>query len=302
MHAAIAATAVKERAMQTARRGSSMWDSRFFGPRRAGHCRMKDVGATARGAGAFVQLQTARIRFELFSAHGADGRTRLHNRPAARRRSRPTQSRLLMNRAAPELYLASQSPRRLQLLLQLGVRATLLLASEDEDAESLEAVRRGETAEAYVRRVTRAKLDAARLRMLRRGLRPAPILCADTTVALGRSILGKPTDAAHARTMLRRLSGRTHRVVSGVAVAVGTRTLAALSVSRVRLAVLPPAVIQAYLASGDPFGKAGAYAIQGALAGWITHIEGSHSGIVGLPLYETAQLLRRAGVATSLTS
>ncbi len=206
------------------------------------------------------------------------------------------------------VYLASRSPRRQQLLQQIGVRFELLLPDADEDAEALEAVRPREAAEAYVRRVTRAKLAAARERLRRLGLPAAPILAADTTVALGRSILGKPADAGEAAAMLARLSGRSHRVLSGVAVGVaagaavgsGARTLAALQVSRVRFAALPRATIDAYVAGGEPFGKAGAYAIQGALAGWIERIDGSHSGIMGLPLYETAQLLRRAGIASRL--
>jgi len=199
------------------------------------------------------------------------------------------------------VYLASQSPRRRQLLQQIGVRFEMLLPDDGEDAEAWEVVRRGESPQTYVRRVTRAKLDAARQRLRRRDLLEAPILTADTTVAIGRTILGKPSDDVDARAMLARLSGRTHRVVSGVAVAVGARTSAALNVSHVRFAPLSPALIDAYVASGEPFGKAGAYAIQSALAGWIEHIDGSHSGIMGLPLFETAQLLRRAGVATALS-
>ena len=199
------------------------------------------------------------------------------------------------------VYLASQSPRRRQLLQQIGVRFELLLPDDSEDAEALELVRSGETPEAYVRRVTRAKLIAARARLRRRGLAEAPILAADTTVAIGRAILGKPADDAHARAMLTRLSGRTHRVISGVAVAAGARTRAALNVSHVRFAPLSRAVIAAYVAGGEPFGKAGAYAIQSALAGWIEHIDGSHSGIMGLPLFETVQLLQRAGVPTALS-
>lgn len=204
-------------------------------------------------------------------------------------------------RKSPFVYLASQSPRRQQLLQQLGVRFELLLPDGAEDAEALEAVRPREAAASYVRRVTRAKLAAARQRLRRRGLPPAPILAADTTVVLGRAILGKPADAADARAMLARLSGRTHRVLSAVAVAHGSRSALAVSESRVRFATLPRATIDAYVASGEPFGKAGAYAIQSALAGWIEHIDGSHSGIMGLPLFETARLLQRAGVPTALS-
>jgi septum formation protein len=200
------------------------------------------------------------------------------------------------------LYLASQSPRRRQLLDQIGARHELLLPDNAEDAESLEAVRASELPAAYVQRVTRLKLDAARRRLARRGLPVAPVLCADTTVALGRRILGKPADAAEARAMLGALSGRTHRVLSAVSVWTGTRRLEALNLSHVRFAELPGKVIDAYVASGEPFGKAGAYAIQSALAGWIERIDGSHSGIMGLPLAETAALLRRAGVAHSLSA
>ncbi|MFO1338148.1 MAG: nucleoside triphosphate pyrophosphatase [Burkholderiaceae bacterium] len=194
------------------------------------------------------------------------------------------------------IYLASQSPRRRQLLAQIGVRHELLLADEHEDAEALEATRPGEAPRDYVERVTRAKLKAARERLQRRGLAPAPILCADTTVALGRRILGKPADAADAATTLAALSGRSHRVLTAVAVFDGRRSRFALSDSQVRFATLPAGIIEAYVASGEPFGKAGAYAIQSALAGWIERIAGSYSGIMGLPLYETTQLLRRAGL------
>ena len=202
----------------------------------------------------------------------------------------------------PYIYLASQSPRRAQLLDQLGVQHRPLLPDAAEDAEALEALRHGELPAAYVQRVTRAKLDAARKRLARRGLAAAPILCADTTVALGRRILGKPVDAAEARATLRALSGRTHRVLSAVALWTGTRRHEAVSVSHVRFATLPEAVIEAYIVGGEPFGKAGAYAIQSALAGWIAHIDGSYSGIMGLALAETAALLRRARIAHSLSA
>jgi len=197
------------------------------------------------------------------------------------------------------VWLASQSPRRAQLLQQIGVSYRLLAPDAGEDVEALEAERRGELPAAYVQRVTRAKLQAAVARLQRRGAPAAPILCADTTVALGRRILGKPADAAEACAMLQALSGRTHRVLTAVAVHDGRRAHAALNVSHVRMAKMPAAAIDAYVAGGEPFGKAGAYAIQGAIAAWIEHIEGSHSGIMGLPLHETARLLRRAGVAVA---
>ncbi len=204
------------------------------------------------------------------------------------------------------VYLASQSPRRQQLLDQLGVvhRPLLPNAAGDipEDAEALEAECAGEWPLAYVQRVTLAKLQAARARLRRRGLPAAPILCADTTVALGRVILGKPRDDAEATVMLTALSGRSHRVLTCVAVAVGPRAKVQVltSLSRVRFALLSPATVRRYVASGEPQGKAGAYAIQGALAGHIAHIDGSHSGIMGLPLFETATLLRAAGVVLAL--
>lgn len=195
------------------------------------------------------------------------------------------------------IYLASQSPRRAQLLAQLGVRHELLLASPDEDAESLETVLRGESPAAYVQRVTALKLDAAVARHKRLGLPPAPLLCADTTVALGRSILGKPEDEADARRMLASLAGRSHRVLTAVALQHGRRRLAALNVSQVRFAAIDARRIAAYVKSGEPMGKAGAYAIQGRAAAFVEHISGSHSGIMGLPMYETAELLRGAGFA-----
>ena len=197
------------------------------------------------------------------------------------------------------IYLASQSPRRRQLLDQLGVRHQLLVpepGAEADAAEALEAVLPAELPAAYVQRVTALKLKAARARLNQRGLPVAPILCSDTTVALGRRILGKPAHADEARAMLLALSGRSHRVLTAVALGAGRQTLVALSVSHVRFAVLSPALIDAYIASGEPFGKAGAYAIQSQLAGWIAHIDGSYSAIMGLPLFETAQLLRQARV------
>jgi septum formation protein len=194
------------------------------------------------------------------------------------------------------VYLASQSPRRRQLLEQIGVRYELLLANADEDAESIEAEVAGELPAAYVERVTRAKLHAARVRLRRRALPAAPILCSDTTVALGRRILGKPRDAADAAATLRRLSGRTHRVITAIAVGAGRDEWLAVSTSRVTFASIAPRDIERYVASGEPFGKAGAYAIQSGAAAWTRRIEGSYSGIMGLPLYETAQLLRQAGV------
>ena len=202
------------------------------------------------------------------------------------------------------IYLASQSPRRATLLDQLGASHRLLAPDEGEDVEAIEAERPGELPLAYVQRVTRAKLAVARARLARRGLPPAPILCADTTVALGRRILGKPIDAAHAADMLHALGGRTHRVLTAVALAVPSgarsRTLAAVSVSRVHVAPLSAHNVSRYVASGEPRGKAGAYAVQGRMAAFITRIEGSYTGIMGLPLHETTTLLMRARVHLDL--
>jgi septum formation protein len=193
------------------------------------------------------------------------------------------------------IYLASQSPRRRQLLEQLGVRHELLLPDPGEDTESIEAVLPGEAPVRYVRRVTGLKLDAALERLRRRGLPPAPVLCSDTTVALGRTIYGKPADDAEAARMLRELAGRTHRVLTAVAVQRGRTRREALSESRVTFDRLAPAQVRDYVAGGEPRGKAGAYAIQGRAAAWISRIAGSHSGIMGLPMHETAQLLRAFG-------
>ena len=193
------------------------------------------------------------------------------------------------------IYLASQSPRRRQLLEQLGVRHELLLPDADEDAEAIEAVLPGEAPAAYVQRVTQLKLDAALARLKRRGLPAAPVLCSDTTVALGRTIYGKPADAADARRMLAELAGHSHRVLTAVAVGTPRRRAQTLSASRVTFAALSRPQISAYVAGGEPMGKAGAYAVQGRAAAFISHISGSYSGIMGLPMYETAQLLQAFG-------
>lgn len=199
------------------------------------------------------------------------------------------------------IYLASQSPRRKQLLEQWGVRCELLLPDADEDAESLEAVLPNEAPATYVQRVTGLKLQASLGRLKRRGLPPAPVLCADTTVALGRRILGKPADAAEAQHMLTSLAGQRHRVLTAVAVGVPRQRTSpvhsALSTSWVTFEPLTVQQIARYVASGEPMGKAGAYAIQGRASLWVSHISGSYSGIMGLPAHETAQVLHAAGVS-----
>ena len=193
------------------------------------------------------------------------------------------------------IYLASQSPRRSQLLALLGVRHELLLPDADEDAEALEAVFPNEAPAAYVKRVTQLKLDAALKRLKRRGLPAAPVLCSDTTVALGRKIFGKPTDAADATRMLKELSNTTHRVLTAVALGTARKREQVLCESRVTFSAMSSRQIQAYAASGEPLGKAGAYAVQGRAAAFISHMSGSYSGIMGLPMFETAQLLQSFG-------
>ena len=194
------------------------------------------------------------------------------------------------------VYLASQSPRRRLLLEQLGVRYELLLADSAEDSEALEVARENEAPDNYVHRVTALKLDAAMARLARRMLPLAPILCSDTTVALGRTIFGKPDDAAHAGRMLSALAGRSHQVLTAVAVQQGLQRFEAVSTSQVSFQAMTAAQIKAYVDSGEPMGKAGAYAIQGKIAMHITRIDGSYSGIMGLPLWETALLLQAAGL------
>lgn len=196
------------------------------------------------------------------------------------------------------IYLASQSPRRSQLLAQLGVRHELLVPQSEElaQAEALEAVRHGEAPTDYVQRVTALKLDAALQRRTQRAVPDAPVLCADTTVALHGTIYAKPENAADAQRMLTELSGQRHEVLTAIALQVGAQRWEALSVSWVEFCSMTHTQISAYVASGEPLGKAGAYAIQGAAAQYIRCMHGSYSAIMGLPLYETAQMLRAAQV------
>lgn len=208
----------------------------------------------------------------------------------------PNSNTLSMTRKTmPEfIYLASASPRRQELLKMIGVRYELLLADANEDVESLELPLPKESPTNYVQRVTQLKLAAACERMQRRSLPAAPILCADTTVALNKTIYGKPQDAGDAKRMLSELSGRTHRVLTAVAVSdVHGKVHAALSLSQVTFAALSRVQIARYVATGESEGKAGAYAIQGRAASFVSQMRGSYSGIMGLPLYETAQLLKK---------
>ena len=197
----------------------------------------------------------------------------------------------------PVLFLASQSPRRRQLLDQIGVPHRVLAPDPHEDAEALEAALSGEAPLDYVQRVTQRKLDAAVERLSRQGGSVRfLLLCADTTVALDGTIYGKPVDAADAVRLLHGLSGVTHQVLTAIALqAADGRRWRALSTSSVTFAPLGSSEIERYVATGEPLGKAGAYAVQGRAASFITRVEGSYSSIMGLPLHETAQLLDAAG-------
>jgi septum formation protein len=190
------------------------------------------------------------------------------------------------------VYLASSSPRRQQLLQQIGIRFELLTADPHEDPEALEQRRAGEPPDRYVRRVVLQKLQAAIERRERRGLPAAAILAADTTVAKGGSILGKPASREEAIQMISRLAGTTHRVLTAVAVHRGQAARCVTQVSRVTFARLTARQIAEYVDSGESYDKAGGYGIQGRAAAFVRRIEGSYTGIMGLPLYETARLLR----------
>lgn len=196
---------------------------------------------------------------------------------------------------AVSLYLASQSPRRRELLTQIGVAYQVLPADTDESRSA------GESPAAYVQRLALDKARAGWHEALRQGLPALPVLGADTAVVLGTEVLGKPADFAAAQTMLRTLSGRSHQVLTGIAVYDGQHHTVAMSTTTVWLRELSDAEIESYWASGEPCDKAGAYGIQGLAAVFIERIEGSYSGVVGLPLFETAQLLDQFGVAYGLS-
>jgi septum formation protein len=202
--------------------------------------------------------------------------------------------------APPErgIYLASRSPRRRELLTQIGVRYHLLLFREraqpgGAQPELDETPLAGEAPDAYVERLAREKAGLGWQRMLQRNLPPAPVLAADTTVALDGRIFAKPLDRKEAAEMLAALSGRVHEVLTGIALRSGERLESALSRSEVRFKDLSAAEIRDYVATGEPDDKAGAYAIQGRAARFVVELRGSYSGVMGLPLYETAALLER---------
>ena len=197
------------------------------------------------------------------------------------------------------IYLASRSPRRRELLAQIGVKFEPLLFREGTrlDADTLEDPLTGEMPDDYVRRVTQMKATAGWQRVtLRQGQMRMPVLAADTTVAFGNEILGKPADRADAIRVLKLLSGMRHVVLTAVGITFEGRYESVMSESYVTFAPLDDWRIEAYVDSGEPFGKAGAYAIQGRAGAFVQRLEGSYTGVVGLPLFETCELLRKFGV------
>jgi septum formation protein len=197
----------------------------------------------------------------------------------------------------PRIYLASQSPRRRELLKQIGVNFEMLLLRSDprRNVDVDEAPQADETPEEYVRRVCEAKARFGREGLKLRNLPAFPVLAADTSVVLEGKIIGKPRDREEAAAMLRLLSGRQHRVLSAVAVAFEERLEMRLSASNITFAALGDDRIMRYLLTNEPLDKAGAYGIQGYAAAFIERMEGSYSGVMGLPLFETAELLREFG-------
>jgi len=201
----------------------------------------------------------------------------------------------------PSVYLASKSARRQELLRQLGVDFTRLLMREaaGRRRDVVETPRKDEPPLDYIKRIARTKAAVGWHQMGRRGLAPKPVLAADTEVVLDGTVFGKPKDAADAVEMLRRLSGTTHDVSTGVAIRWNTQIMLAVSSSRVTFRALDNDEIDRYVATGEPFDKAGAYAIQGRGAAFISHLEGSYSGVMGLPLFETAEILAKIGFPVS---
>ena len=197
----------------------------------------------------------------------------------------------------PRIYLASRSPRRRELLTQVGIQFDTIVfrGPSREDKEIDENSHPGEDPVAYVQRVARAKALYGWGLVGWRKLKPQPVLAADTTLAVDGEIIGKPRDAHDAIDILHRLSGKTHRVLTAVAVVFEGRLEEALSVSEVRFGVLDEAEIRRYVASGEPMDKAGAYGIQGYAGLFVEQLVGSYTGVMGLPLYETGALLRRFG-------
>jgi len=201
----------------------------------------------------------------------------------------------LHNLYNPRIYLASRSPRRRELLTQIGVSFDTIFfrTHAREDSEIDETPLAGETAIDYVQRVARAKAGHGLEIVDTRKLLPQPVLAADTTLEFEGEIIGKPLDARDAQRILRRLSGQTHQVLTAVSIAYEGRVEAALSVSHVRFGVLDDEQIHRYVLTGEPMDKAGAYGIQGRAGLFVEHLTGSYSGVMGLPLFETGELLRR---------
>ena len=195
------------------------------------------------------------------------------------------------------LYLASRSPRRRELLTQMGVAfdTVIFRSGLRTDPQVDEALHAGETAPAYVERVARAKAGHGIDLLLERPLPLRPVLAADTTLELAGEIIGKPVDEADALAILRRLSGRTHAVLTGVAVAYEGCTEYVQSISEVRFRPIEDDELRRYVHSGEPMDKAGAYAIQGRAGLFVEYIAGSYTGIMGLPVCETGELLKRFG-------
>jgi septum formation protein len=197
------------------------------------------------------------------------------------------------------IYLASRSPRRQELLRQIGVGFDELRLREapGRDPDIVEGPRDGESAPDYVKRIARTKANLGWERMTERGLPPRPVLGADTEVVLDGHIFGKPADAPHALEMLARLAGRTHAVMTAVALRWEREFVILVSTSQVTMRELSADEMARYVATGEPVGKAGAYAVQGLAAAFITRIDGSYSGVMGLPLAETAAALGKIGRA-----
>jgi septum formation protein len=195
------------------------------------------------------------------------------------------------------IYLASRSPRRRELLTQIGVRFDTILfrTNERSDPETDETPLPGEPAVAYVERVARAKAEHGARILHWRKLQSRPVLSADTTLEFEGDIIGKPFNEAEAVAILHRLSGQTHRVLTGVAVSHEGQTEYVLSTSEVRFRPLSDEEIRHYVLTGEPMDKAGAYGIQGRAGLFVEHLAGSYTGVMGLPVCETGELLKRFG-------
>lgn len=204
-----------------------------------------------------------------------------------------------MNTLENRIYLASRSPRRRELLRQIGIHFELLLLRETLSRGPVdinEAPFAGESPHSYACRIARIKAETSMTRLTQRKITPLPVLAADTTVALDGQILGKPESPDHAVATLEKLSGNTHQVITAIALATQGTVREALSVTTVRFRPVSRQEILAYVSRGEAWDKAGAYAIQGMAAVFVAEICGSYTGVMGLPLFETAGLLKEAGL------